>query len=1521
MEYILGLDIGTNSIGWAAVELNEEKLTRIIDANSRIIPMDWGTISDFEKGVTKSQTAERTQHRSARRLIERSKLRRERLFRVLHILKFLPQHFDSAIGWDKNEVKTFGKFICNHDTKIAWVNTDNKHTFLFKDSFNEMLQEFKSHNPEMSHEDKKIPYDWTLYYLRKKALTKKISAQELAWVILQFNQKRGYYQLREELEENNKKTEEYHKLKVVDVKAREGQKGENIFYDITLENGWVYSRKGNKSLLGLKDNILEIIASFEKLDDGTLKKDKDGNIKISFRAPKEDDWSLKKKRIEQQVVKSNMTPGEFIYNALLKNPAQKIKGEYVQTIERKFYKDELNKILKAQADFHPEFQDKSLYKECIENLYTSNNAYRQSISDRDLHYLILQDIIFYQRPLKSKKSLISKCPLEERRFKTINSSEEVKVSQLPCIAKSHPLFQEFRLWKFISNLRIFKRQDYVNINGQQILKTDTDVTAQLLKNNEDYTDLFDWLNDKKEIKQKDLLKYPKFNLKKNIGDYRWNYIDDDKKAYPCNETKYNINSRLKKIGINQISSEQIESLWHILYSIDDRNELLLALSKFGKKNKLPRDFAEVFKKHPAYEKSYGSFSHKALKRLLSLMRIGKYWNADNIDKITLERINKIIDGEVDDNIRNRVRDKAISLKSISDFQGLPEWLASYVIYDRHSEAKEIIKWENPDDITSFLKSFKQHSMRNPIVEQIVRETLCVVRDIWAKYGEPKEIHIELGRELKNTAEGRKRISENISNNETTNLRIKKLLREFTDESYDIESVRPNSPYQQEIFKIYEQALFDNCSNLPDYVPQIIKKFTESDMKKQPTKSEIIKYRNWLEQGYRSPYTGDIISLSKLFTHEYEIEHIIPKARYFDDSISNKVICEREVNKLKGSKLAFEFIKGHSGQIVNIGNGKTVKIFSVDEYQDYVKKYFSKSAGKMRKLLLEDIPDDFIQRQLNDTRYISKTIMALLSNVVRVKDENGEYEQEAKSKKVIPTNGAITDRLKQSWGLNDIWNDIVSPRFITLNEKTGSSNYGFFESENGKNFFRTAMPLEQQKGFNKKRIDHRHHAMDAIVIACTTLSHVQYINNESAQSANKSQRYALAEKLRLKKEATRTNANDSKEPIQVYGEFVKPWDSFTQDSKETLSNCVVSFKNTTRIINKCTNIYTKFDDYGVKRNFKQNKGDMWAIRKPLHKDTVYGEVNLRNKKQVNLKNAIANSDNLVRKDLRSFINRKRAEGNTDKAILKFMEANPETWQREDDEVLSIYTYSKNTEPLVAIRKAIDNSFKKETISSVTDPVIREILIRHLNEYGGGNPDFAFSPEGIINMNENIIELNNGKFHHPIKKVRLSSTKGQMFAVGTTTSKKNKFVFAAKGTNLVFAVYENEKGKRYFETTPLELAIERVKQGLNPAKEQAKSEYNLQFTLSPNDLVYLPDSEESESGINWNDLDYNRIFRVKSFTGSRISFIQNNVSKSIVDKVEFGPLNKLEVTSLDGKNISIKEYVVPITTDRLGNIYKK
>lgn len=168
----------------------------------------------------------------------------------------------------------------------------------------------------------------------------------------------------------------------------------------------------------------------------------------------------------------------------------------IRTIERKYYKDELNQILKKQEEFHPELRDSNLLEACIEELYPNNEAHRNAIAKYSIAQLLIEDILFYQRPLKSKKSLISNCPYEEYTY--INKETgEICTSPLKCIAKSHPLFQEFRLWQFISNLRIYQKEG--TINGK--FTTDIDVTSQFLKTEDAYANLFDWLNQKKEIRQ------------------------------------------------------------------------------------------------------------------------------------------------------------------------------------------------------------------------------------------------------------------------------------------------------------------------------------------------------------------------------------------------------------------------------------------------------------------------------------------------------------------------------------------------------------------------------------------------------------------------------------------------------------------------------------------------------------------------------------------------------------------------------------------------------------------------------------------------------------------------------------------------------------------------------------------------------------------------------------------------------------------------------------------------------------
>ena len=1529
MKKILGLDLGTNSIGWAVMNADEItrenestylKPTSIKSAGSRIIPMSADILGNFDAGNSVSQTAERTGFRGVRRLHERNLLRRERLLRVLKLMGFLPEHFE-------NQIDEHGKFIDYGEPKLAWRMDENgKYDFVFKDSFNEMLADFAQHQPQHVANGKKVPYDWTIYYLRKKALTQRLTKEELAWILLQFNQKRGYYQLRgEDEDEQQDKLVEFIAQKVIRVEATDEKKGDDVWYNVYLENGMVY-RRTSKMPLDWEGKVKEFIVTTDLEKDGTPKKDKDGNIKRSFRAPKEDDWTLLKKKTEYDIDCSQMTVGCYIYDHLLQKPNQKIIGKLVRTVERKYYKDELRQILETQVALMPELKDDTLYNRCLEELYPNNEAHRKNIAKPDFVNLLINDILFYQRPLKSKKSLISDCPYESHRDKDGNEHP------VKCLAKSNPLFQEFRLWQFVQNLRIYQRERIVSDGQLDLfgnaskgrLQTDVDVTDEFLKTEDDYVKVFDWLNDRASIKQDTLLN-SYFKLKKEKGKdlypYRWNYVED--KEYPCNETRATMLNGLAKCSIDAgfLSHEKEMSLWHILYSVEDKAEIDKALKKYAEKNHLPNLFVEVFAKVKPFKKDYGSYSEKAIKKLLPLMRMGKYWDANAIDNKTKERVDKMLTGEYDENIKNRIREKAINLTDITHFRGLPVWLACYIVYDRHSEAKEIEKWEKYDDIDSYLKKFKQHSLRNPIVEQVVTETLRTVRDIWKQVGRIDEIHLELGREMKNPADKRKRMTENILQNENTNLRIKAMLMEFTNPEMGIENVRPYSPSQQDILRIYEENALDNLTK-DDKDFDFVSKISKSA---QPSKADITRYKCWLEQKYRSPYTGEMIPLAKLFTSAYEIEHVIPQSRYFDDSFSNKVICEKEVNGLKDRQLGFEFIKNHHGEKVQLSQGKVVEIMSVEAYEKFVKEHYASNRTKMKKLLMDDIPDGFIERQLNDSRYISKLVKGLLSNIVRERLENGEYEPEAVSKNLISCNGSITDRLKKDWGMNDVWNSIVLPRFQRLNELTGKKCFTAISSEGHEI---PAMPIELQKGFNKKRIDHRHHAMDAIVIACATRDHVNLLNNEAAHSKHNANRYQLQRKLR-RFEKVVINGQDK----EIAMEFLKPWDSFTTDAKQILENIIVSFKQNLRVINKTSNCYLHYDENGKKVMMKQEKGDSWAIRKSMHKDTVFGEVNLRmNDKTISLNEALKNPKAIVNKEFKKKVVEMLEAGRDAKYIKKYVEDNKDVWSDIDVKRIQVYYFTKETKDrYFATRKPLDTSFNRKKIEeSVTDTGIQKILLAHLDAKGG-DPELAFSPDGIDEMNRNIVALNRGKFHQPILKVRVYE-KAEKFAVGQNGNKSAKFVEAAKGTNLFFAILGTEKTNketgeteivRSYLTIPLNVMIDCQKkygsQWRNniavylQEQQLATSDAQLLFILSPNDLVYLPTKEELKNGIM--AVDNGRIYKFVSCTGNEGHFVPSIIASPILQTTELGSNNKAQ-KSWTGE--MIKETCVPIKVDRLGNI---
>jgi CRISPR-associated endonuclease Csn1 len=187
MKKILGLDIGTNSIGAALININEfGKSGNIEWIGSRIIPLDGDSLSKFENGgQVETKAANRRMLRGARRLKQRYKLRRSRLIKVFKILEWVNEDFPENFK-EANKQKG-GAFNINTYFPIS------------ENSQKEAYQAFGTD---------KISEDWIVYFLRKKALEQEITLQELARILYMLNQRRGFKSSRKEIKAEEENVDE-----------------------------------------------------------------------------------------------------------------------------------------------------------------------------------------------------------------------------------------------------------------------------------------------------------------------------------------------------------------------------------------------------------------------------------------------------------------------------------------------------------------------------------------------------------------------------------------------------------------------------------------------------------------------------------------------------------------------------------------------------------------------------------------------------------------------------------------------------------------------------------------------------------------------------------------------------------------------------------------------------------------------------------------------------------------------------------------------------------------------------------------------------------------------------------------------------------------------------------------------------------------------------------------------------------------------------------------------------------------
>lgn len=832
----------------------------------------------------------------------------------------------------------------------------------------------------------------------------------------------------------------------------------------------------------------------------------------------------------EAIRQKDITIGQYFYQELQKDERFRIK-ELV--FPRFSYIEEFDRVCVEQQKHYPDILTDELFRK------------------------FKNEIIYYQRPLKSQKGLVSVCEFEGMYLK---NKEGKEVFAGPKVApRSSPLFQVCKIWESINNITIKNRR------GEEFPIT-------LEKKHE----IFTYLDNNEKLSQVELFRI--LEIGKNDGYYANILIK--KKGLQGNLTKAEINKALdgyenaEKLCSFNLTAEEMEpsvdtetgeivtrkkiktdfesqtlyKLWHFIYSIPEENDII---NKLKKEFDLPEDKAQALAKIDFTKGGFGNKSARAIRKLLPYLQEGFQYSV----------------------------------------------ACTFAGYN-HSDS--ITKAENEvRKLADKLKLLPKNSLRQPVVEKILNQLINLVNALLEnpKYGRPDEIRVELARELKQSREERNQTFSRI----------------YETEKYH-ESIR--------------QKLLEH----PEFT------------KKKITRRDLERYKLWEEFGQCSPYEpGKIIGIGKLFNGEYDIEHIIPKSRVFDDSFSNKTICPRRLNSgefAKNQMTAYDFMEKQDEDKFN----NFLSLIDTGYTKGFNGIKISKAKRDKLLMVASKIPQDFIERQLNETRYISRKAKEILTQVCR---------------NVWSTSGSVTNYLRHQWG----WDDIL----VKLNWDKYPDEMKHKEDVDG----RTRYTIQ---GWSK-RDDNRHHAIDALAIACTTQGIIQRLSNlnqvvEAKQ--NQSQQSALKEY--------------NEERLITYIEKAKPFT--TQQIEDATANILVSFKAGKKV--------TTYGKRKIRRDGKaivvQDK--IITPRGPLSEESVYGKISVHGKehyvikfklgagqgflfsgketiktsKKGKEKNQIQEVlDSIVDKGVRGAI-RKRLEscGNNPKEAFKDMGLNP-VWMNEEKRI--------------------------------------------------------------------------------------------------------------------------------------------------------------------------------------------------------------------------------------------------------------
>lgn len=684
------------------------------------------------------------------------------------------------------------------------------------------------------------------------------------------------------------------------------------------------------------------------------------------------------------------------------------------------------------------FPFRAIYIQEFDMLFQKQQEYYPSILTNE-RVNELRDIIYFQRPLKEQEE--GNC--------TFEAGEK-------CIAKAHPLFQEFRLYQHVNALEFSaeNESEYRFLSREHF-----DKLIYILKNPNEYMDT-----------KQTVMSYS--TIKKLLGLDKKGFFNFESKANPKDDENKGVLVDTTQYAI--LNSTYLASFWNN-FSLEERGDLINVISR-------PEKYITFSSKRLTLKKQ----EDEIIKYLVERFHISQEAGEELLYDIPLE------EGFA-----------SLSQKAIEKL--LPDMRTS-TLYSDACENVGYNHWETSEKLDELpyygvilqqsclgAKSNPQTDeerygkINNATVHIALNQVRHLVNDLIRHYGKPFDISVEYARDLSASKKERLKMSDTRDKNQKENERIlKELKSKIEDREYNKRDI--------EKYKIWEKLG--------------TKKGGNKDLERE------------------CPFSGDIISVSDLMNGEkFQIEHIIPFSRSFDDSLNNKVIASVDANRYKGNRTPYEaFSDSPAG-------------YNWEDIKHRAKKLPFDQQWRFGKDAMDKFEEKAgpIARSLNDTRYMTKCLYTYLYPIVRSDGKNA----------VQSVVGELTSLVRKSWGLNQYKN------------KENEEEY---------------------------RAYHNHHAIDAIIVSAIERGQIAKVSQQIKEITCSIREKFKNEVVEVKNISDDENA---KMTINIAGNSYQIKQKFaTVDYQEDLKNRMQKFYQLS-IRGRFQDELYKFKDKNVSKEDKKN----------------------------------------------------------------------------------------------------------------------------------------------------------------------------------------------------------------------------------------------------------------------------------------------------------------------------------------------